>query len=113
MATSSNGSQSPIGVPLEYQMGGHKGVLSSTDGSVVIKPCLPQETEFYNAAFADPQLENLRTIMPTFYGTLRLQGRVDLDASGAVSGDIKPLEQDVEEKDKPIIMALPFLNILY
>lgn len=64
-------------VQLETQVGGHDGVLSSADGSVVIKPCLPPEIEFYNALSSNAALAYLRPHVPKFYGTLKLHGRMD------------------------------------
>ncbi|KAF8305540.1 SAICAR synthase-like protein, partial [Clavulina sp. PMI_390] len=78
-------------VPARFsaQVGGHGGVLSSADGSLLIKPAAPTEKAFYDALASslpgqtdtddNPELsafEPLRKWVPTFYGTLRLEGRV-------------------------------------
>lgn len=99
---------------LDSQVGGHAGVLSSDDGSLVIKPCLPLERQFYDdlaassaasvlaeAAEDAPALspfEALRPWVPKYYGTLRLEGRARHVGEG---GETKFEEiADVKDKDK-------------
>jgi hypothetical protein len=85
------------GTALSSQVGGHAGMLSSEDGTLVIKPCLPLEKEFYTALAVDVAAattavdwgeggDNLRRTsgpfthlspwVPKFYGVLRLEGHV-------------------------------------
>ncbi|KAI5119160.1 hypothetical protein M0805_008643 [Coniferiporia weirii] len=60
---------------LSSQVGGHPGVLASADGALIIKTCLPRERAFYELlARHEPSLELLQPFVPTFYGTLRLEG---------------------------------------
>jgi inositol-polyphosphate multikinase len=66
---------------LAAQVGGHPGVMTSEDGSLVIKPVIPAEVEFYQMMQTNPVLEPLRPFVPKFYGTLRLEGQVDKDKS--------------------------------
>ena len=73
-------------VPLDAQVGGHPGVLTSEDGSLLIKPALPAEVAFYTAAAADPGCAPLRPFLPKFYGTLRLEGSVDASAPSPADG---------------------------
>jgi 1D-myo-inositol-tetrakisphosphate 5-kinase/inositol-polyphosphate multikinase len=68
-------SSSPI--PLSSQVGGHPGVLTSEDGSIVFKPALPLELEFYQTHVSNPVFEPLRPFLPTFLGTLKLHGKID------------------------------------
>lgn len=74
-------SPSPTPVPLTTQVGGHPGVMTSEDGSLIIKPALPVEANFYQTVLSDPSLEPLRPYIPQFYGTLRLEGQVDEENS--------------------------------
>lgn len=64
-------------VHLDTQVGGHDGVLSSADGAVVIKPCLPLEIDFYTALSSNNAFLHLLPHVPKFYGTLKLHGRMD------------------------------------
>ncbi|CAA7260949.1 unnamed protein product [Cyclocybe aegerita] len=62
---------------LASQVGGHAGVMTTEDGSLLIKPALPRELHFYQALQQDPALEVLREFTPKFLGTLKLEGKVD------------------------------------
>ena len=73
--------------PLASQVGGHQGVTTSDDDSIVMKPALPTEVAFYQALNSDPVLAPLRPFVPQFFGTLRLEGQL-----------IK-LDGDIEEKN--------------
>ncbi|KAF9055075.1 SAICAR synthase-like protein [Hymenopellis radicata] len=42
-------------IPLASQVGGHAGVLTSEDGSLLIKPALPLEHKFYQYLTSDPR----------------------------------------------------------
>ena len=58
-------------IPLASQVGGHPGVMSSADGSSIIKPCLPAEKAFYEAMQDAPEgsaMARLRTLCPEFRG---------------------------------------------
>lgn len=59
------------------QVGGHAGVSTSEDGSLLIKPALVHELEFYERLNSDPALAPLRPHIPKFYGTLRFEGKVE------------------------------------
>ncbi|KAF2083704.1 SAICAR synthase-like protein [Saccharata proteae CBS 121410] len=56
----------------ENAAAGHDGVLSDPSGLLVIKPCTAAEIGFYEDAVA--RHEELAMYMPTFMGTLRLNG---------------------------------------
>ena len=92
--------------PLTSQVGGHAGVLTTEDGSLVIKvrllpcaqplikrleltqpsylfsvldpsqPALPQEVAFYTSVSTDPTLSALQGWIPAFLGTLKVQGQL-------------------------------------
>jgi 1D-myo-inositol-tetrakisphosphate 5-kinase/inositol-polyphosphate multikinase len=67
----------PGGHTLAAQVGGHAGVLTSEDESLVIKPALPREIEFYQTAATHPAFEALRPFLPAFMGTLKVQGKAE------------------------------------
>ena len=63
--------------PLASQVGGHPGVSTSEDGSLLIKPALARELSFYQSLTSDSVLAPLRPHVPKFYGTLRYEGKVE------------------------------------
>lgn len=63
--------------PLVPQVGGHPGVSISEDGSLLIKPALAHEVEFYQHLNSEPAFASLRSYIPKFYGTLRFEGKVE------------------------------------
>ncbi|KAI0781528.1 SAICAR synthase-like protein [Trametes elegans] len=91
---------SPHNVPLESQVGGHPGVLTSEDGSLLIKPALPREVAFYQSVAADPAFAPLRPFVPRFYGTLRLEGKVDESAAPPAQGAPLPVVPVGAEQEK-------------
>ena len=64
-------------VPLTSQVGGHAGVSTSEDGSLLIKPALAREVSFYQRLTSDPAFTSLKPYIPRFYGTLRFEGTVE------------------------------------
>jgi len=64
-------------VPFDVQVGGHIGVLSSEDGSVIIKPCRHREKTFYSTLSSTEAFARLLPYVPNFYGTLKLHGKLD------------------------------------
>ncbi|KAK0210148.1 SAICAR synthase-like protein [Desarmillaria ectypa] len=64
-------------IPLTSQVGGHAGVLTSEDGSLLIKPALLLEHQFYQTLNTNPAFDTLRPFIPKFLGTLKLQGEID------------------------------------
>ncbi|KAH9842452.1 SAICAR synthase-like protein [Rhodofomes roseus] len=86
------------------QVGGHPGVTTTEDGSLLIKPTLPSEIAFYQALLTDPRCENLRDFVPEFYGTLKLEGRVENEAGGLDMNAIKPLEGVPESEKESIVL---------
>ena len=95
-------SPSTIIHPLESQVGGHAGVLTTDDGSLMIKPAVPTELAFYQRLQLDSNLEDLRAFTPTFLGTLKLMGKVD-EAGSAVSESIVLESVASEEKDEFLV----------
>jgi 1D-myo-inositol-tetrakisphosphate 5-kinase/inositol-polyphosphate multikinase len=61
---------------LASQVGGHAGVSTSEDGSLLIKPALAHEVSFYQTLTSDPVFAPLKPYIPKFYGTLRFEGKV-------------------------------------
>ncbi|KAK7677069.1 hypothetical protein QCA50_019967 [Cerrena zonata] len=87
-------------VPLEAQVGGHKGVMTTEDGSLLIKPALPVEVAFYQSVGTDPAFAPLRPFIPKFYGTLTLEGVVDP-------------EKGLDGGEKPNILDIKLGTVLY
>lgn len=85
-------------VPLTSQVGGHAGVMTSEDGSLLIKPAHPVEVSFYQCVGSEPGFAPLRPYIPKFFGTLKLAGQVD-PKSQSEGGDIKIVEAHTEDKD--------------
>ncbi|ORY28800.1 hypothetical protein BCR39DRAFT_186916 [Naematelia encephala] len=70
----------PETVPLANQVAGHQNVMSDASGSLVIKLALAREIAFYqlvNSASRSSSLARLKPFVARFYGTLRLEGRLD------------------------------------
>jgi len=98
------------------QVGGHPGVATTEDGSLLIKPSLPREVAFYQALATDARCANLRDYVPEFYGTLKLEGRVANEGGGLMNA-ITPVEGIPEGEKESIVLenlAYTFLkpNIL-
>ncbi|EGN96416.1 hypothetical protein SERLA73DRAFT_76370 [Serpula lacrymans var. lacrymans S7.3] len=64
-------------IPLAAQVGGHPGVQTTEDGSLLLKPAVPLEIEFYQRVVSESGLVHLRPFVPKFFGTLRLEGKVE------------------------------------
>ncbi|WWC64261.1 uncharacterized protein I303_106871 [Kwoniella dejecticola CBS 10117] len=82
--------------PLPNQVAGHDGVMSDASGSLVIKPALPREIAFYqtlNSSTREDPIRRLKSFVPKFYGTLRLEGQ--LSSTGSVEG--VPGKEEVPE----------------
>ena len=97
--------------PLESQVGGHVGVSTTEDGSLLIKPAVPTEVAFYQQLQRDSNLEDLRAFTPTFLGTLELMGKVN-EASSAVSESIVVEPIASEEKDKLVLSVSQFRRVV-
>jgi 1D-myo-inositol-tetrakisphosphate 5-kinase/inositol-polyphosphate multikinase len=72
-------------IPLASQVGGHTGVQTSEDGSLIFKPAVPLELQFYQSALTNPVLAPLRPFIPKFYGTLKLEGQIDIERTAAAA----------------------------
>ncbi|KAF3208987.1 hypothetical protein TWF106_008843 [Orbilia oligospora] len=73
----SGNSNSPFIAPplikrFSHAAAGHEGVLRDESGALLIKPCLPKEVDFYQAAASHPEFAKW---MPTFMGTLQLNSQ--------------------------------------
>lgn len=73
-------------VALTYQVGGHKGIQTIGDGALLVKPALPLELQFYQDSLGDPALAPLRQWVPTYLGTLRLEGQSTADGLVSMEG---------------------------
>ncbi|KAK7438463.1 hypothetical protein VKT23_018076 [Stygiomarasmius scandens] len=83
---------------LESQVGGHAGVQTTEDGSLIIKPALPLEHKFYQQLTTSDDFDDLRPYVPRFYGTLKLEGEVDQASEGGIV--VKETESTKENKDE-------------
>ena len=82
-------------------------MLTTEDGSLIIKPALPLELEFYEKYSSHPSFKPLRPFLPKFFGTLKLEGT--LDETKPKSLTVKPLEgAEVVHKDE---FSLKFPNL--
>lgn len=70
---------------LSSQVGGHPGVLTTEDGSLLIKPAHPTEVAFYQSTTVDPAFAPLHPFIPKFLGTLKLEGAVKPDDEGQLT----------------------------
>ncbi|KAK0492070.1 SAICAR synthase-like protein [Armillaria luteobubalina] len=101
-------------IPLASQVGGHAGVLTSEDGSLLIKPALPLEHQFYQILNSNPAFEPLRPFVPKFIGTLKLQGELDEINQGLEPGSgiaVKELPEG-HQKDE-WLLSLVLENLSY
>ncbi|KAI0695079.1 SAICAR synthase-like protein [Cerioporus squamosus] len=94
-------------VPLTSQVGGHAGVMTSEDGSLLIKPALAAEVAFYQSVAGDPGFAPLRPYVPKFYGTLRLEGKLDESQPQAEGEPLKVVQAPaVGEKESLVLENL-------
>ncbi|KAH6919273.1 inositol polyphosphate multikinase [Coprinopsis sp. MPI-PUGE-AT-0042] len=82
MASSTPAPNIPAVQALASQVGGHAGVMTTEDGSLLIKPAAPGELAFYETLKAAtkktyPNLVKLREFTPEYLGTLRLEGQIE------------------------------------
>lgn len=84
-------------IPLASQVGGHAGVLTSEDGSLIIKPALPLEHKFYQSLTSDAAFASLRPFTPKFYGTLKLEGKA---TEGEAGVEVAPVTVEGVQKDE-------------
>ncbi|KAL7413772.1 hypothetical protein BDY24DRAFT_388111 [Mrakia frigida] len=101
-------------IALASQVGGHAGVLTTEDGSLVIKPALPQEVDFYQSVATLDELSALQPFIPAFLGTLKLQGEIEpgkeldgKDLEGVAKGEeVEGVKKVAEEKEHIVITNL-------
>ncbi|KAI0268314.1 hypothetical protein BC834DRAFT_868835 [Gloeopeniophorella convolvens] len=104
---------------LVYQVGGHKGIQTTGGGSLLIKAALPIEHEFYRSTLANPALVSLRPWVPTYLGTLRLEGHNTAEGFASVEGvseDEKEslvLENVAHRFRRPNILDVKLGTVLY
>ena len=69
-----------------YQVGGHKRIRITGGGDLIVKPASPVELQFYQNILANPALASLRRWVPTYLGTLRLEGQHTAEGIASVEG---------------------------
>ena len=87
---------------LSTQVGGHEGVLTSDDDSLVIKPTLPLEIAFYQTINTEAAFALLRPFMPNFIGTLRLEGEL-IRPDGDIEQSNIRIASDKADKSESLI----------
>jgi 1D-myo-inositol-tetrakisphosphate 5-kinase/inositol-polyphosphate multikinase len=97
----------------QYQVGGHAGVLRSEDGSLLIKPAVPNELDFYQRLQQDSYLEDLRVFTPTFLGTLELMGKLDETGSAVLQSIVVESSEDKDESFVQLIRQVISVLILF
>ena len=107
-------------VSYDAQVAGHaSNVRASASGSVIVKPTLRREIDFYETLAHSLHPELLNTWTPKFYGTLRLEGKLDspavelsvVDPSLVAAGRIKealPVKDVPQGQDVSLILAYSF-----
>ncbi|KAL1720288.1 hypothetical protein EV715DRAFT_197433 [Schizophyllum commune] len=108
-------------IPLASQVGGHAGVQTTEDGSLLIKPALPAELAFYQALSDDSPFAPLRRYLPKFLGTLSLAGKVeegeDLEKMGPPPAGAEKQNLVLENLSfpfkKPNILDIKLGTVLY
>ena len=93
-------------VALTSQVGGHAGVETTEDGSLIIKPVLHRELQFYQSLQQDPTLAGLLPFTPKFLGTLKLEGTVDPTQPDSTEGII--VQPVADSKDMWCFFVLSF-----
>jgi 1D-myo-inositol-tetrakisphosphate 5-kinase/inositol-polyphosphate multikinase len=73
--------------------------MSSADGSMIMKACLPAEKNFYEMVVSEAGFAHLRDKIPKFFGTLKLAGKVDVDEAGNMKqgSEVKPVPEGEKE----------------
>ncbi|KAL0571053.1 hypothetical protein V5O48_010908 [Marasmius crinis-equi] len=99
-------------IPLSTQVGGHAGVQTTEDGSLIIKPALALEHEFYQSLTTNDSFQALRPFVPKFYGTLKLEGQVDGSEGGGVKASLV-LENLSHPFQKPNILDIKLGTKMY
>ena len=98
---------------LASQVGGDAGVMTTEDGSLLIKPALKRELEFYQRlqTDADEAIATLRKFTPKFLGTLTLEGEAKEGSSEGGALEIRPA---AERKDEFLVYwFVPFFCEAY
>ena len=98
MSETPSSTSTPSLVALSSQVGGHAGVETTEDGSLIIKPVLHRELEFYQSLQQDPTLSPLLQFIPKFLGTLKLEGTVDPTKPDSTQGlVVQPVVADSKD----------------
>ncbi|KAG2139112.1 uncharacterized protein EDB93DRAFT_707894 [Suillus bovinus] len=103
--------------PLPAQVAGHVGIETTEDNSLLLKPALPREIEFYQriaAAGDHDELSKLRKWTPKFLGVLKLEGQLKDSNAVGNEGDgnveVVPVHGNIAPQDKE---RLVLENIAY
>ncbi|KAG8987545.1 hypothetical protein FRB90_003292 [Tulasnella sp. 427] len=95
-------------IPFDGQVGGHAGVMTVEDGSMIIKDSLPKERAFYALLGTNEMLKPLRDYVPEYMGQLKLSGvEQGVEAGEEVLNEIK------SGKDEVVPCSLVLRNVAY
>ncbi|KAG1884674.1 hypothetical protein F4604DRAFT_1731491 [Suillus subluteus] len=93
--------------PFTAQVGGHAGVQATEDNSLLLKPALPREIDFYQrlaAASDHDELSELRKWIPKFLGVLKLEGQLKdsnaVENGGVGNVEVVPVHGNIAPEDK-------------
>ncbi|KAK6356531.1 hypothetical protein TWF718_000887 [Orbilia javanica] len=93
----------PLIKRFSHAAAGHEGVLRDESGALLIKPCLPKEVDFYQAAASHPEFAKW---MPTFMGTLQLNSQTTAPQEEAATRPDAPAK-------KPLEISIVLSNLTY
>lgn len=93
--------------PFAAQVGGHAGVHATEDNSLLFKPAVPREIDFYQriaAAGDHDELSKLKDWIPKFLGVLKLEGQLKDSNAVGNGGDgnveVVPVHGNITPEDK-------------
>jgi len=102
--------------PLISQVGGHTGIQTTEDSTLIIKPAKPLELQFYQDSLAAPALAPLRQWIPTYFGTLRLEaanGPASVEGIPEAEKELLVIENAAHGFLKPNIIDIKLGTVLY
>lgn len=91
-------------IPFDGQVGGHAGVMTVEDGSMIIKDSLPKERAFYALLGTHEDLAPLRDYVPEYMGQMKLTG-----VSEGVEAGHEVLQEIASGKDKSHLLPISAL----
>ncbi|KIO24087.1 hypothetical protein M407DRAFT_244581 [Tulasnella calospora MUT 4182] len=107
-------------IPFDGQVGGHAGVMTVEDGSMIIKDSLPKERAFYALLGTHEALAPLRDYVPEYMGQIKLTGVTEgVEVGHEVLQEIASGKESIVlrnvayEFKKPNILDIKLGTVLY